>query len=28
VVGHWLKQGWGAYYKASKRRQVPRLPGM
>jgi sulfide:quinone oxidoreductase len=28
VVGHWLKQAWGAYYKASKRRQVPRLPGM
>jgi sulfide:quinone oxidoreductase len=28
VVGHWLKKGWGAYYKASKRRQVPRLPGM
>lgn len=28
VVGHWLKKGWGLYYKASKRRQVPRLPGM
>lgn len=28
VVGHWMKQGWGAYYKASKRKQVPRLPGM
>lgn len=28
VVGHWLKKGWGAYYKASKRRQVPRLPGL
>jgi sulfide:quinone oxidoreductase len=28
VVGHWLKRAWGAYYKASKRRQVPRLPGM
>lgn len=28
VVGHWLKQGWGAYYKASKRKQIPRLPGM
>ncbi len=28
VVGHWMKQGWGAYFKASKRRQVPRLPGM
>ncbi|HZY02192.1 MAG TPA: FAD-dependent oxidoreductase [Anaeromyxobacteraceae bacterium] len=28
VVGHWLKKGWGAYFKASKRKQVPRLPGM
>ncbi len=28
VVGHWMKQAWGAYYKASKLRQVPRLPGM
>jgi sulfide:quinone oxidoreductase len=28
VVGHWMKQGWGAYFKASKRKQVPRLPGM
>ena len=28
IVGHWMKKGWGAYYKASKRRQVPRLPGM
>lgn len=28
VVGHWLKKAWGAYFKASKRRQVPRLPGM
>lgn len=28
VVGHWMKQAWGAYYKASKRKQVPRLPGM
>jgi sulfide:quinone oxidoreductase len=28
VVGHWLKRAWGAYYKASKRKQVPRLPGM
>ncbi len=27
-VGHWLKKGWGAYLRASKRRQVPRLPGM
>ena len=28
VVGHWMKKGWGAYFKASKRRRVPRLPGM
>lgn len=28
LVGHWMKKGWGAYYRASKRRQVPRLPGM
>lgn len=28
VVGHWMKQAWGVYYKASKLRQVPRLPGM
>lgn len=28
VVGHWMKKGWGAYFKASKRRLVPRLPGM
>jgi sulfide:quinone oxidoreductase len=28
VVGHWMKKGWGAYYKASKRGRVPRIPGM
>ncbi len=28
LLGHWLKKGWGAYFKASKRKQVPRLPGM
>ena len=28
VVGHWLKKGWGAYFKLSKKRVVPRLPGM
>jgi sulfide:quinone oxidoreductase len=28
VVGHWMKQAWGTYFKASKRKQVPRLPGM
>jgi sulfide:quinone oxidoreductase len=28
VVGHWMKKGWGAYYRLSKRGIVPRLPGM
>jgi sulfide:quinone oxidoreductase len=28
VIGHWMKKGWGAYFKASKRKQFPRLPGM
>jgi sulfide:quinone oxidoreductase len=27
-IGHWAKKAWGAYFKASKKRQVPRLPGM
>ncbi|MBK9519759.1 MAG: NAD(P)/FAD-dependent oxidoreductase [Anaeromyxobacter sp.] len=27
-IGHWLKKGWGAYYRRSKLGQVPRLPGM
>ncbi len=28
VVGHWMKKAWGAYYRLSKQRLVPRLPGM
>jgi sulfide:quinone oxidoreductase len=28
VVGHWLKKGWGAYFALSKKRMIPRLPGM
>ncbi len=28
LVGHWLKKGWGAYYKLSKFNKVPRIPGM
>ncbi len=28
VVGHWLKKGWGTYFALSKKRLVPRLPGM
>jgi sulfide:quinone oxidoreductase len=27
-IGHWMKKGWGAYYRLSKQRLVPRLPGM
>ncbi len=28
VLGHWLKKGWGVYYKLSKMNKIPRLPGM
>jgi len=28
IVGHWAKKAWGAYFKASKRKQIPRIPGM
>lgn len=28
VFGHWLKKGWGHYYKLSKLCKIPRLPGM
>ena len=28
VVGHWLKKGWGAYYRLSKQGRVPRIPGL
>jgi sulfide:quinone oxidoreductase len=28
VVGHWMKKGWGSYYKNSKLNKIPRLPGM
>jgi sulfide:quinone oxidoreductase len=28
VVGHWLKKGWGFYYKATKLGKFPRIPGM
>jgi len=27
-LGHWLKKGWGVYYKLSKMNKIPRLPGM
>jgi sulfide:quinone oxidoreductase len=28
VVGHWMKKGWGTYYRQSKMGRIPRLPGM
>ncbi len=28
LVGHWLKKGWGWYYKMSKMGYIPRIPGM
>ncbi|MDP3464472.1 MAG: FAD-dependent oxidoreductase [Sulfuricurvum sp.] len=28
IIGHWLKIGWGWYYKMSKMGYIPRLPGM
>lgn len=28
IIGHWLKVGWGWYYKLSKMAYIPRIPGM
>ena len=28
VIGHWMKKGWGWYYKNSKLNRIPRLPGL
>jgi sulfide:quinone oxidoreductase len=28
VFGHWMKQGWGFYFKHSKMGRIPRIPGM
>ncbi len=28
IVGHWLKRAWGAYYKYSKLKKIPRIPGL
>lgn len=28
VIGHWLKKGWGEYFKLSKLNKIPRLPKM
>ena len=28
ILGHWMKKGWGFYYKNSKLGRFPRIPGM
>ena len=28
IVGHWMKKGWGFYFKNSKMGRIPRIPGM
>jgi sulfide:quinone oxidoreductase len=28
IVGHWVKKGWGLYYRLRKLGKVPRIPGM
>ena len=28
IIGHWMKKGWGWYFKKSKLKQIPRFPGM
>ncbi len=28
VFGHWLKKGWGLYYKLTKTGRIPRIPGI
>lgn len=28
IIGHWLKKAWGFYYKNSKLKRIPRVPGM
>ncbi len=28
IIGHWLKKGWGFYYRQSKLGRMPRIPGM
>lgn len=28
IIGHWMKIGWGWYYKMSKMGKFPRIPGM
>ncbi|WP_457560152.1 NAD(P)/FAD-dependent oxidoreductase [Caminibacter sp.] len=28
IIGHWLKKGWGWYFKNSKLNKIPRIPGL
>ncbi len=28
IVGHWLKKAWGWYFKNSKLKKIPRIPGL
>ena len=28
LIGHWLKKGWGKYFKLSKLGKIPRIPGL
>ena len=28
IIGHWMKKGWGWYFKNSKLNKIPRIPGM
>ncbi len=28
ILGHWMKKAWGFYYKNSKLKRMPRIPGM
>jgi len=28
ILGHWMKKAWGFYYKNSKLKRIPRIPGM
>jgi len=28
IIGHWLKKAWGLYFKLSKLKKIPRIPGM
>jgi len=28
IVGHWFKKSWGHYYRLSKLKKIPRIPGM